>query len=96
MESNKNKTANIMQSEESKRITSPSIGSIVEYTGSKKPYDVYIVSGKYMANGRVSNYWFWRRVLKDGTISKRLEHGYGSFEESEKKYEISIYAKVIN
>jgi hypothetical protein len=84
------------KSEKRKSITEPAIGSIVSLTRVEKgkPYDVYITNGKYYSNGRMSNFWYWRRVNKDGTLGKE-ENGYGGFSESENKYEIQIIAKLI-
>ena len=78
-----------------KTITSPALGSIVSYTGFNKtitPYDVYIVRGDFEIGGRISNYWCWRKIKKDGTLGKK-EIGYGAFKESENKYEITITVK---
>jgi hypothetical protein len=38
---------------------------------------IYITSGEYLSNGRVSNFFTWRRVNEDGTLSKREYSGYG-------------------
>ncbi len=40
-------------------------------------YLVEITNGQYLSNGRVSNFWYWKRVNKNGTLSKVEEHGYG-------------------
>lgn len=40
-------------------------------------YDVKIMSGQFLVRGRLSNFWYWRRVLPDGTLSEVEEHGYG-------------------
>lgn len=37
---------------------------------------VKIVNGAYELNGRVSNYWHWREVRPDGSLSTRVESGY--------------------
>lgn len=82
---------------EAKQITSPATGTIVTHTGwrfeedKNYPCDVYIESGCYLDStfGRVSNYWTWRRVLEDGSLSES-QSGYGSFVETEKEYKISI------
>ena len=75
------------------KIDSPIIGTVVRHTGwrfeddKNYPCDVLITRGQYMSNGRLSNFWYWRRVLDDGTLAD-TEHGYGSFEESEKNYDV--------
>lgn len=69
---------------------SPEIGSIVKHTGwsiefpeqEYYPADVWIVDGKYLSNGRVSNFWYWQRVLDDGSLGE-MENGYGSFKYSD-------------
>lgn len=39
---------------------------------------IYITSGEYIGGyGRISNHWSWRKVLKDGTLSKKEYNGYG-------------------
>ena len=83
------------------KVNEPSIGAIVKHTGwrfednKNYPCDVLIKSGKYMSNGGVSNFWYWQRVLDNGALSE-TEHGYGSFEESENKYEIETVVKRVN
>ncbi len=52
--------------------------------------DVFILSGQYLSNGRVSNFWYWRRVKPDGTLSRKTSCGYGCFEESENNYKVEI------
>ena len=41
-------------------------------------YEVKITSGYYLdpTYGRLSNFWYWKRVLPDGKLGKE-EHGYG-------------------
>jgi len=82
------------------KIYSPTIGTIVTHMKKVRddnkfdvdPYDVYIVEGKFESQGRISNYWYWKRILPDGTLGK-MEHGYGSFAESKNLYEITINVK---
>ena len=80
-------------------ICNPSIGSIVTHTGwSRKdhkayPCDVYIVSGDYLVDGLLSNFWSWKKVLDDGVLGE-VEKGYGSFVVSDKEYTIEITCKV--
>lgn len=38
---------------------------------------VKIVGGEYWGDHGISNFWYWRRIKKDGTLFKKLEHGYG-------------------
>ena len=77
-----------------KTVKDPAIGTIVSHTGwgfeksENYPCDVYITSGKYLSGGRLSNFWYWRRVLSNGKLAKE-ECGYGSFEET-KDYKIEI------
>lgn len=37
---------------------------------------VKIKSGRFLSNGRVSNFWHWNEVKKDGTLGPE-EFGYG-------------------
>lgn len=82
-----------MKKIDKEQLKSPEIGSIVTYNGDKKPYDVYIVSGCYLDStyNRLSNFWYWRKVLRNGNLG-RLESGYGYFTESDFKYKIEIKA----
>ena len=74
----------------SERIYSPSPGSIVQYKSDNgKLFDVYIVSGKWMVNERLSNWWNFRRVLSNGKLGK-LQSNYGNFYETLNKYNIEI------
>lgn len=76
-----------------KRILEPAKGSIVLHEYTMK--DIYIVSGDFQINGRLSNFWGWRTILDDGTLGE-LETGYGGcFLESSNKYEIDIICKKI-
>lgn len=82
----------------SKEISSPKIGTVVKHTGwgfendSNYPCDVLIVDGEYFVEGRISNFWSWRRVLEDGQLGD-IERGYGYFEESDKKYKVETKIK---
>jgi hypothetical protein len=79
---------------ERKRIAIPSCGTVVTFTPREggNPYDVYIIEGQMYSNGRISNFWTWKRVLDDGSLGEE-ESNYGNFTESENKYEITITAK---
>ena len=80
-------------------ILSPAINSVVRHTGFRHennenyPCDVFIINGAYLSNGRVSNFWYWKRVLPNGDLGE-IECGYGSFEESDNEYEVEITIKV--
>jgi len=77
-------------------IRTPETGTIVKHTGWGKeddknyPCDVLIKSGHYKVNGRLSNFWYWQRILENGQLCETIEHGYGSFEKSDKNYKIEI------
>lgn len=85
-------------------IRQPAPGTIVTHTGwhpgpgilKGYPCDVYIVGGQYEVNGRISNSFYWRRVLKDSkgniTLGKTIS-GYGSFHECKTKYNIKVQVK---
>jgi hypothetical protein len=83
------------------RINCPGINTIVKHTGwgfeddKNYPCDVLITGGQFMSNGRVSNFWYWRRILPDGVLSE-VEHGYGSFEKSNKNYKIETRVSLIS
>lgn len=83
------------------KIKSPQIGTVVRHTGwrfegnNNYPCDVLITDGTYFSNGRLSNYWYWRRVLPDGNLSE-VEHGYGAFEKSSKEYRIETRVIILN
>lgn len=38
---------------------------------------VQITSGQYWGEHGLSNFWYWREVLPDGSLSPTEEHGYG-------------------
>lgn len=38
---------------------------------------VEITSGQFWGEHGVSNFWYWREVLSDGSLSEKEEHGYG-------------------
>jgi hypothetical protein len=47
----------------------------------KKDGLVEIVSGQYMGRYGVSNFWDWRKVLSNGSLSKKTYCGYGTYDE---------------
>ena len=62
------------------------VGTRVIYQHGNSLYDypelkgklVEITGGSYLGGyGRVSNFWYWRKVLKNGKLSKKEYHGYG-------------------
>ena len=86
-----------------KIISSPSIGTVVNFMGhgiSSKdknyPCDVLIKAGQYEVNGRISNFWYWQRIQKNGNLSPKTEHGYGNFKQTEKEYKIETIITIIN
>ena len=38
---------------------------------------VRIVGGQYWGTHGLSNFWDWREILADGTLSEKIECGYG-------------------
>lgn len=85
-----------------KKIENPKIHTVVYHTGWGKedntnyPCDVLITDGNFLSNGRVSNFWRWKRILPDGTISEKEESGFGDFEQSDKEYSVEIIVKEIS
>jgi len=86
-------------------IQDPAPGTIVTHSGWHPepgilpgyPADVYIVNGQYEVDGRLSNFWTWRKILKSksGRISLGPEvHGYGDFRECKNKYDVKILVKL--
>ncbi len=41
---------------------------------------IYIIDGDFERNGRISNFWDFRKVLKDGRLSARIYGDYGGSE----------------
>lgn len=52
------------------------IGDTVKHPDGRS---VRIISGYYLdpEYKRLSNFWYWREVLKDGSLAKKEESGYG-------------------
>ncbi len=40
---------------------------------------VKIISGQWWGTYGLSNFWDWKRILPDGTLSEETFHGYGWF-----------------
>lgn len=38
---------------------------------------VKIVDGQYWGMYGLSNFWWWRKIMPDGSLSEALEQGYG-------------------
>lgn len=70
------------------KISEPKEGQVVWHTGWGKegdpnyPCNVQITGGKYFSNGRLSNFWYWKRISPRGKVLSKEECGYGSFTES--------------
>lgn len=58
---------------ELEKQSSMKIGAVIKHPDG---YKVKVLSGQFLRNGRVSNWWEWRRVKADGTLGKK-ESGYG-------------------
>jgi len=52
-----------------------SIGDTIKH---KDGRTVRIVDGMYYGTHGVSNFWYFREVMPDGSLSENLEHGYGN------------------
>jgi hypothetical protein len=87
-------------------IHEPKIGSIVEHDGWHPgpkllpgyPSDVLILDGHYVVNGRLSNFWTWKKVTKDKSgviILGPKVSGYGAFRESKNQYDVNIIVKLL-
>lgn len=50
------------------------IGDVVKHPDGRT---VKITEGRYWGDHGLSNFWYWREVLKDGSLSDKVEHGYG-------------------
>lgn len=50
------------------------IGAIVTHPDGRT---VQIISGQFWGTYGISNFWRWREVRQDGTLSDVEEHGYG-------------------
>jgi hypothetical protein len=50
------------------------IGKIINHPDG---YKVKVISGQFLSNGRVSNFWYWKKVLKNGKLTKKEYCGYG-------------------
>jgi len=51
--------------------------AVGEFAKHPKHGMVQIVSGTFWGEHGLSNFWYWRKVNKDGSLSKQKFHGYG-------------------
>lgn len=49
------------------------VGKVVKHPDG---YNVKVIEGAFLRNGRVSNFWSWQRINEDGTLGP-VESGYG-------------------
>lgn len=54
--------------------SSMKVGKIIQHPDG---YKVKVIDGQYWGTHGLSNFWYWQRVLPDGKLSKKVEHGYG-------------------
>lgn len=50
------------------------VGDTVQHPDGRK---VKIIRGQWWGTYGLSNHWSWQEVLEDGTLSDKVEHGYG-------------------
>jgi len=60
--------------EQSYGKSSMEIGKIITHPDG---YKVKIVDGQYWGTYGLSNFWYWHKVKKDGSLTKKKYHGYG-------------------
>lgn len=69
------------------------IGQVYNYTDTKNnTYPVYILSGDYEINGRISNHWQWKRINKNGSLGRSIS-GYNNmrrFTEFSGKFRLTV------
>ena len=54
--------------------TSLKVGATVKHPDGRT---VRIIDGRFWGEHGVSNFWFWREVKPDGSLSRKKECGYG-------------------
>lgn len=59
------------------RVSGPSLMEVGLVLAHPDGRTVKITSGQYWGDHGLSNFWYWREVLADGTLSETEEHGYG-------------------
>ncbi|MFL1672508.1 hypothetical protein [Paenibacillus dendritiformis] len=72
-----------------KRVVVPSANSVVLQSKDNILIPVLILEGWYEVNGRTSNFWYWREVNEDLSLSE-IKNGYGHFYESHIKYNVGV------
>jgi len=56
---------------------------------------IYITSGNYEVDGRLSNFWYWKPINEDGTLADTENHGYGGqWEELESDIQVTVIVKL--
>jgi hypothetical protein len=50
------------------------IGEIIDHPDG---YKVKVISGQYWGEYGLSNFWYWKRVNEDGSLSEETYSGYG-------------------
>jgi hypothetical protein len=50
------------------------IGKVVRHPDGRM---VKVIGGQYWGTHGLSNFWYWREVKEDGSLSEREESGYG-------------------
>ena len=55
---------------------------------------VYITSGKFLSNDRLSNFWYWKPIHKDGTLGEEKSGYGGNWDELSANVEIDITVKL--
>lgn len=56
----------------------------------KGGYFAIITDGAYLQGGRVSNFFWWKKINEDYTVAEEVLHGYGCFEWVEKNYRLKL------
>lgn len=64
-----------------KEMTEDVLGKSKLAIGKRLPHPdgriVEVTQGQYWGEHGLSNFWYWREVMPDGSLSKKEEHGYG-------------------
>ena len=65
------------------------------YYHEREQCDVYVTSGEYSIDGRISNYYTYHRIKRNGTLGKQ-KAGYGGLSPAKNKYEIITRILILN